>query len=137
MHWPHTYIHTCTCMLASSLLPQLSRTVIQVSLRPSISRVLLSIPYVLYTVHVQWNPSNPDTIGPEESVLIREVSLFQRWKSTQTWNLGKKKVSCLERCPYFRGVLIERFQCTNNIMPLLVWVGITCVLIASVLHMCL
>ena len=33
-------------------------------------------------------------------VLIREVSLFQGLKSTQTWNLGKKRVSCLERCPY-------------------------------------
>ena len=35
---------------------------------------------------VQWNPSNPDTSGPEESVLIRDVSLFQGLKSTQrTW----------------------------------------------------
>ena len=65
---------------------------------------------------IQWNPSNPDTIGPEKSVLIREVSLFQglkgthTWyieesvltsevslfqglKGTQTWNLGQKKVS--------------------------------------------
>ena len=55
-------------------------------------------------IHVQWNPSNLDTIGPEESVLIREVSLFQALKSTQTWCLGRKKVSSLERCPYFRGV---------------------------------
>ena len=46
--------------------------------------------------------SNLDTIGPEESVLIREVSLFQGVKSIQTWYLGAKKVSCLERCPYFR-----------------------------------
>ena len=48
----------------------------------------------------------------EESVLIREVSLFQGLKSAQTWYLGRKKVSCLERCPYFRGVLIEGFHCT-------------------------
>ena len=53
--------------------------------------------------HVQWNSSNLDTIGPEESVLISEVSLFQGFKSTQTWYLGRKKVSCLERCPYFKG----------------------------------
>ena len=53
---------------------------------------------------------SPDTIGPEESVLIREVSLFQGLKSTQTWYLGRKKVSCLRRCPYFRGVLIEGFH---------------------------
>ena len=33
---------------------------------------------------LQWNPSNPDTIGPEESVLISEVSLFPGLKSTQT-----------------------------------------------------
>ena len=46
-------------------------------------------------------------LGEEESVLISEVSLFQGLKSTQTWYLGRKKESCLERCPYFRGVLIE------------------------------
>ena len=59
-------------------------------------------------------PSIPDTIGPEESVLIREVSLFQRLKRTQTRYLGRKNVSCLERCPYFRGVLIEGFHCTSK-----------------------
>ena len=42
---------------------------------------------------IQWNPSNLDTIGPEESVLIREVSLFQGLKSTQT---GRKKVSLFQ-----------------------------------------
>ena len=60
---------------------------------------------------VQWNPSNADTIVSEESVLIWEVSLFQGLKSTQPWYLGRKKVSCLERCPYFRGVLIEGIHC--------------------------
>ena len=34
-------------------------------------------------VCIQWNTSNPDTIGPEESVPIWEVSLFQGLKSTQ------------------------------------------------------
>ena len=58
--------------------------------------------------------TNLETIGPEESVLIREVSLFQGLKSTQTWYLGRKKVSCLERCPYFRGVLIEGLHCSGN-----------------------
>ena len=53
-------------------------------------------------------------LGEEESVLIREVSLFQGLKSTQTWYLGRKKVSCLERCPHFRGVLIEGFHCSGN-----------------------
>ena len=42
------------------------------------------------TMYMQWNPCDLDTIGPEESVLIREVS---RLKSTQTWYLGRKKVS--------------------------------------------
>ena len=63
---------------------------------------------------LQWNHSNPDTMyGPEESVLIREVSLFQGLNSTQTWNLEKKKVSCLERCP---GVLIEGFVCAPQVV---------------------
>ena len=53
-------------------------------------------------------------LGEEESVLTREVSLFQGLKSTQTWYLGRKKVSCLERCPYFRGVLIEGFHCIRE-----------------------
>ena len=64
---------------------------------------------------IQWNLSNPDTTGPEESVLIREVFLFQGLKSTQTWYLGRKNVSCLERCPHFRGVLIEGFHCICGI----------------------
>ena len=61
---------------------------------------------------IQWSSSNLDTI---ESVLIREVSLFQGLKSTQTWYLGRKKVSCLERCPHFRGVLTEGFHCITTI----------------------
>ena len=32
-------------------------------------------------------------LGEEESVLFREVSLFQGLESTQTWYLGRKKVS--------------------------------------------
>ena len=28
-------------------------------------------------IYIQWNLSNPDTLGTETSVLIREVSLFQ------------------------------------------------------------
>ena len=63
--------------------------------------------YVCY--NIQWNPSNLDTIGPEESVLIREVSIFQGLKSTQTWHLERKKVSCLEGC-LIRRIIIEGFQ---------------------------
>ena len=46
---------------------------------------------VYFVLPIQWNSSNPDTIGPEESVLIRDVSLFQGLKSTQTWDLGGRK----------------------------------------------
>ena len=46
-------------------------------------------------------------LGEEESVLFSEVSLFQYTNMV----LGEKEVSCLERCPYFRGVLIEGFHC--------------------------
>ena len=46
---------------------------------------------------------------PEKSVLIRDVSLFQGLKSTQTWYLGEeesvlfREVSLFQGCPY-RGV---------------------------------
>ena len=59
----------------------------------------------LYTVEPL---SNPDTNGAEESVIVSEVSSFQRLKCMQEWYLGWEKVSCLERCPHFRSVLIER-----------------------------
>ena len=39
-----------------------------------------------------------------ERGVLREVSLFQELI------LGKEKVSLLERCPHFRGVLRERFS---------------------------
>ena len=55
--------------------------------------------------YLEWNLSNLDTNGAEESVIVSEVSSFQR---LQEWYLGWEKVSCLERCPQFRGVLIER-----------------------------
>ena len=54
----------------------------QISIEGSRVRVVNGTPLEVY---VQWNPSNPDTIGPEKSVLIREVSLFQGLKSTQIW----------------------------------------------------
>ena len=47
----------------------------------------------------QYNPSNKDTNGAEESVIVSEVSSFQRLKE---WYLGWEKVSCLERCPQFK-----------------------------------
>ena len=55
-------------------------------------------------------------LGEEESVLIRELSLFQGLKITQTWNLGRKKVSFREvslfqGCPY-RGVPLYMYRGT-------------------------
>ena len=41
--------------------------------------------------------------------IVSEVSSFQR---LQEWYLGWEKVSCLERCPQFRSVLIEWFHTT-------------------------
>ena len=68
---------------------------------------LRSIPYirVLHSI-VQWNLSNPDTNGAEESVIVSESS-FQRLKE---WYLGWEKVSCLERCPQFRSVNIAQYK---------------------------
>ena len=54
-------------------------------------------------VCIQWNLSNSDTNGA-----VTEVSSFQRFKCMQELYLGWEKVSFLERCPYFRDVLIER-----------------------------
>ena len=48
----------------------------------------ISISHILEKVELHWNSSNLDTIGPEENVLIGEVSLFQGLKST-TWG-GRK-----------------------------------------------
>ena len=60
--------------------------------------------------NLQWSLFNPDTIGPEESVLIREVSLFQGLKGTQSWYILReeesflfREVSIFQGCPY-RGV---------------------------------
>ena len=52
------------------------------------------------TIHtmIQWNLSSLDTNGAEESVIVSEVSSFQRLKCMQEWYilvLGVGKVSCL------------------------------------------
>ena len=51
-----------------------------------------------------------DTSRTEESVLIREVSSFQGLNYTLELRLRKEKLSLLERCPYFRGVLKKGFH---------------------------
>ena len=66
-----------------------------------------------FVCEILWRVSNPDTNGAEESVQFSEVSSVQRLKCMQEWYiLGAGKVSCLERCPQFRSVLIEGFHCT-------------------------
>ena len=56
---------------------------------------------------VQWNLSNPDTNGAEESVIVSEVSSFQRLKCMQEWyilGVGKgvlfSEVSSVQECPH-------------------------------------
>ena len=80
---------------------------------------LRSIPYirVLHNI-VQWNLSNPDTNGAEESVIVSEVSSFQRLKCMQEWYLGWEKVSCLERCKVIKihtkpGSTLDLCQCVS------------------------
>ena len=58
-------------------------------------------------MYVQWNLSNPDTNGAEESVIVSEVSSFQRLQHARVV-FGAGKVSFLDRCPQFKSVLIER-----------------------------
>ena len=68
------------------------------------------------------------------------MSLYLGLKSTQTWYLGRKKVSCLERCPYFRGVLIEGFHCSTCICKYtgnaeaIAWIQYTCSVIRNYLN---
>ena len=52
--------------------------------------LLRSIPYirVLHNI-VQWNLSNPDTNGAEESVIVSEVSSFQRMQEWYILGVGK------------------------------------------------
>ena len=76
---------------------------------------LRTIPYirVLHNIIVQWNLSNPDTNGAEESVIVSEVSSFQRLKCMQEWYLGWEKVSCLERCQVIKAytqILVAQYK---------------------------
>ena len=51
-------------------------------------------------MYIQWNPSNLDTLGTEESVVrcpdFRVVYAHERFGTAKT------EVSCLLRCPRFR-----------------------------------
>ena len=57
---------------------------------------------------MQWNSSNLDTIRPEESVLISEVSLFQGLKSYTNMVLGEGESVLIREVS--RGVLIEELH---------------------------
>ena len=66
--------------------------------------------YATIYKHIQWNSSNPDTIGLEESVLIREVHvLISGVEKYTNMVLGEeesvlfREVSIFQGCPY-RGV---------------------------------
>ena len=50
---------------------------------------------------IQSNLSIPDTLGPNKTVLIIEVSLFQRFINTHYYCIGTDTT-----CPDYRGVLI-------------------------------
>ena len=70
--------------------------------------------------NIQWNPSNLDTIGPEEGVLISGVMVPGDKESV----LFRE----VQGCPLFTGVLIEGFHstcmytltCMYNVLP---WKG--------------
>ena len=49
---------------------------------------------IVMTLYIQWDLSYRDTNGAEEeSVIVSEVSSFQRLKCMQEWHSGCKKVS--------------------------------------------
>ena len=50
-------------------------------------------------------------------------------KSTQTWYILGEEVSCLERCPYFRGVFIEGFHCIHMYMYNVMEIHVHCTLL--------
>ena len=63
-------------------------------------------------ITLQWNLSIPDTLGPQKTVLIIEVSLFHRFIYTHLYCNGSTT-----DCPYYRGVLIievSLFQSVHN-----------------------
>ena len=52
---------------------------------------------------IQWNLSNLDTNGAEESVIVSEVSSFQTLKCVQewyTWGGPFREVSSVQECPH-------------------------------------
>ena len=56
------------------------------------------------------NPSNPDTIGPEECVLISGVLISGVEKNTNMV-IGEEESVLFREVSLFRGVLIEGLHC--------------------------
>ena len=68
--------------------------------------------YAYKLMIVQWNPSNQDTNGAEDYQLgVLGVKLHAR-----TVLGGNKRVSLLERCPRFRGVIREGFPISTQLL---------------------
>ena len=64
----------------------------------NVNTLWLQIRVIQWKVSLLWTPN-----GAEESVVVSEVSSFQRLKCMQERYLGLEKVSYLERCPQLRG----------------------------------
>ena len=77
---------------------------------------------------IQWNLSNPDTNGAEESVIVSEVSSFQRLSKSGIYLLGVGKVSCLERCPRRECPHREREVERGSTVSAVVMVSVVCML---------
>ena len=99
----HTHTHTET-QLTTVILAAHAHRGLMISI--SVTSLHMQLP-------LQWNLPKEDTSGTRSFVLYIEVSLFQRWICTDRAHLGHYAVSLLERCPYFRGVLSERFHCIH------------------------
>ena len=66
--------------------------------------------YSMYKIHNSTKDKIWTPMGQKKVSFVSEVSSFQRLKCMQEWYLGW---ACLEKCPQFMGVLIERerFYC--------------------------
>ena len=62
----------------------------------------------------QRSPSIVDTLGTWWSVVYQEVSSLPELIYIKKAYFGHSKVSFIQRCPYFRGVLFEGFHCIAN-----------------------
>ena len=85
-----TYVRMCVlCVLKHNIINK----IMTVTSHDVIIHVhtMYNVLYTTILVVLQWNLSIVDTTG---CVLISEVDLYA---------IGASKLSCLERCPYFRG----------------------------------